>query len=156
MKKVIVIPKYAFDRGLRGNKIDDTNVEQLIGKACFISINDTFGTDEVPFFSKPHPNVLTLFFDDVDQDIVTDHGTAKAFTDEQATDIYAFIEKNKETENFIVHCTAGISRSGGVGEFINNYLDLDYNSFKECNPHILPNGLVLSKLNRFLWNDTLS
>lgn len=151
MKKVIVIPKYAFDRGLRGNKIDDSNVEQLINKACFISINDSLGTPEVPFFSQSHPNVLTLFFDDVDQDIETAHGTVKAMTDEQALEIYEFIEKNKDYENFIIHCTAGISRSGAVGEFVNNFLELDYKKFKEDNPHTHPNGLVLSKLNRLLW-----
>lgn len=152
MKKVIVLPKYAFDNGLSKQNINDSNVENLKEKVCFISINDSFGTDEVPYFKELHPNVLTLFFDDVDRDIVTDYGTAKVISDEQAKDIYEYVKSNSHCQNFIVHCTAGISRSGAVGEFINDMFNLDYNTFKKDNPYTHPNGIVLSKLKRFLWN----
>ena len=151
MRKVIVLPKYAFDRGLAKENITDSNVENFKEKVCFISINDSMGTDEIPYFKEEHSNVLTLFFDDVDNDIVTEHGTARVISDEQAKQIFDFVTQNKECRSFIVHCTAGISRSGAVGEFINDMLGLDFNQFKLDNPYTHPNGIVLSKLKRFLW-----
>ncbi len=47
----------------------------------------------------------------------------------------------------IVHCAAGVSRSGAVGLFVRDYFSLDYSEFKRQNPHIVPN-LWVSKVLR--------
>jgi predicted protein tyrosine phosphatase len=93
-----------------------------------------------------------LFFDDVEvvDEIPitgsTETRTAKAFTKKQAEELFDFIKKHKDKEVCIVHCTAGISRSGAVGQFINDYTGSDILWFKWQNRHISPNNLVLRLL----------
>lgn len=151
---VFVTNKQSFDELMRNKGITNDNVESKT-KTFFISINDTEGTDEVPYFNDKS-NVKVLFFDDVETDLTIpiigtkEVKTAKAFTPTQARELIDFIDKNKDKESCIVHCAAGISRSGAVGTFVNDYLGGDYNSFKKQNPYILPNGLVLQLLNRAL------
>ncbi len=119
---------------------------------AYISINDTVG----PFSSSPlnefkhEPNVLILHFDDVIEDgqrSPTNNTTlTRSFSNDQAKSIISFIDNNKD-KNFIVHCVAGISRSGAVGTFISNYLDnVDYEFFKKYNTRIAPNMLILTTL----------
>ena len=128
--------------------ITDDNVEER-DLVAFISINDT-GKDS--YFKRNHKNVLTLHFDDVDKDgetSPTNYGDTKAFSEDQANEIIEFIKKNSGAEDFIVHCHAGISRSGAVGRFINDYLGGDKELFERMNPRIVPNGRVLELLNKF-------
>jgi len=51
-------------------------------------------------------------------------------------------------EILVVHCMAGISRSGAVGLFLNDMFGLDYGSFKNENPTIIPNQCILSMLRK--------
>lgn len=137
--KVAVLSKLRFDELMEERK-----------DLMFISINDTLGTDAVPYFNN-HKNVKVLYFDDVEEDLETNQGTAKAFTKQQAAEIIDFLEQNKQATTCIVHCTAGISRSGAVGLFVNDYFGADYDTFKVLNPHTLPNGKVTQLLNRELY-----
>lgn len=140
--KVFVVGKREFDSYMGNRNISDDNVESK-DETFFISINDTRGTDETPHFKKNHGNVMVLFFDDVEEDLVDKKwGFIKAFSMEQAKELIEFIESNKNKETCIVHCSAGISRSGAVGAFVNDYCGGDYFEFKKLNPHILPNGTV--------------
>jgi len=66
-------------------------------------------------------------------------------TEDQAKELVSFIDDNKEC-SFIVHCDAGVSRSGAVGTFICRYLRHSLESFKIVNPNILPNDYVLDML----------
>lgn len=142
--EVFIKSKAEFDGIMKRKGITNDNVESY--KATFlISINNTFGTDEVPYFENKE-NVMVLFFDDVEQDVETHEGTAKAFTESQALELFSFIKKHKNKESCIVHCAAGISRSGAVGTFINDYFGEDWIEFKKQNPFICPNGLVLRML----------
>ena len=80
------------------------------------------------------------------------------FTNEQAKELYEFIKINKDKSRAIIHCGAGISRSGAIGVFIhslygNNSPEMTYEEFKRKNPRILPNSYVLRLLNRQLRND---
>lgn len=71
------------------------------------------------------------------------------FNEEQARQIIEFVNKiNKkdDDEYLVVHCDAGISRSGAVGTFINDYLGLDYKQFKDMNRGIRPNQYILDVL----------
>lgn len=69
------------------------------------------------------------------------------FTEDQAHKIITFLDKIKNKVNFLlIHCDAGISRSGAVGIFSCRYYKLDENSFRKTNPYILPNQYVYMKL----------
>jgi predicted protein tyrosine phosphatase len=151
MKKVYVWSKPQFNDSMEKMGFNDQNIEERENIAI-ISINDTAGKWAKSWFDSDHSNVLRLWFDDVESDMdlwsPTNRISVKAFTEEQGHNIFDFINKNKDKKNFIIHCSAGISRSGAVGLFINDYLGLDYALFKIMNPHILPNGLISRTLNK--------
>ncbi len=150
--EVTVTNKETFDTLLKRKGVTKENVESRT-KTFFISINDSAGTDEVPYLENKY-NVLVLYFDDVDEDIVvkiigTDEVvTARAFTMEQAREVIDFIERNKDKEFCLVHCAAGISRSGAVGTFVSDYFGCNYFDFKKRNPYTNPNNLVMRLLKR--------
>lgn len=65
-----------------------------------------------------------------------------------ARKIIDFIDKMKdEVDTLVVHCAAGISRSGAVGLFVCRYLGLDETEFRKINSNIAPNMHVLKVLN---------
>ena len=119
-----------------------------------ISINSVSFPAEPPPFSEEFldaDNLLILYFDDVDE------GFSHAMTPEQAKQIVDFV-RIEDDRPIIVHCTAGISRSGAVGEVLNWYFnrfeanDLDYRKFEIMHPDIVPNAhvrrLLLTELQR--------
>jgi predicted protein tyrosine phosphatase len=62
-----------------------------------------------------------------------------------AADIIKFIDIIQASPKkmvLLIHCTAGISRSGAIGEVISDYLGKNYKEFKQINPQILPNSYV--------------
>lgn len=146
--KVVVLDKGSFDYTMQNKGITDETVESW-KKAFFISINDTQGTPEIPHFKADKNNVKVMFFDDVEEDLNhPKYGIIKAFTEQQAADLLDFIEKNKDKQLCMVHCAAGVSRSGAVGHFISDYFEQDYDQFKKTNPYVHPNMKVLQLLNR--------
>lgn len=74
---------------------------------------------------------------------------SKLFEKEDARLIIAFIDKihKLDVPELIIHCAAGISRSGAVGLWACRYLKLNEREFRKQNEHILPNIHVLSILN---------
>ena len=119
-----------------------------------ISINSVSFPAEPPPFSEEFldaDNLLILYFDDVDT------GFPNAMTPKQAREIVNFV-RIEDNRPIIVHCTAGISRSGAVGEVLNWYFnrfeanDLDYRKFEIMHPDIVPNAhvrrLLLTELQR--------
>jgi predicted protein tyrosine phosphatase len=67
------------------------------------------------------------------------------FDEEKAKHIISFIdtlEQSSEKLTLVIHCDAGISRSGAIGIFACRYLGLDENIFREKNPYIHPNSAV--------------
>ena len=119
-----------------------------------ISINSVSFPAEPPPFSEEFldaDNLLILYFDDVDA------GFPNAMTPEQAKQIVEFT-RMEDNRPIIVHCTAGISRSGAVGEVLNWYFnrfevnDSDYRKFEIMHPDIAPNShvrrLLLAELQR--------
>ena len=56
-------------------------------------------------------------------------------------------EKQDDVDTFIVHCTAGISRSGAVGMFIKDYFGCEI----ESENSLVPNPLVSAELRKFAW-----
>jgi predicted protein tyrosine phosphatase len=106
-------------------------------------------------------NTLSMLFSDIDNDKDLIYYTLfkdeiHIFTEKQAMDIIKFIDMvdKQEDQVLIVHCNAGVSRSGAIGTFVCEYLALDYNNFKRENKHILPNLSILKTLRRCSEKDT--
>jgi len=148
--KIYIRSKPEFNDLMIANNLSDKNVEEKTDVA-FISINDTHGNWSVSWFDQDHPNVLRLWFDDVEQDTdkfsPTNEISVKAFTVEDAKKLRDFIKSNKDKKVFIVHCSAGISRSGAVGQFICDFFRCDREEFLKDNPFIHPNARVTRLLN---------
>ena len=145
--KIRVLPRAFFEK-VKGSP---TEVE-LLEKAKIISINSSWGFDDTPPFSEDllnHPHLLTLTFDDIcnEPETLEDLGNAILFNEDMAHAIMRFVDDGKLS--LLVHCTAGISRSGAVGEvlnwYFNRYLETntaDDEDFVENNRQILPNTIV--------------
>jgi len=154
MEKVHIVSKMEFDYMMSANKIDDNNVEQF-SDFMLISIIDTQNR-QGPHFKENHENVINFRFDDVEHDnepSPTQEYETKAFSKEQATQLYKFIKKNQNKKICVVHCMAGISRSGAVGAFVNDYCGGDWDQFKRNNRHIVPNPRISRMLNQVMRED---
>jgi hypothetical protein len=100
---------------------------------AYISI---YGTemDEQPAPKINNPlwmDGIQLMFDDVDNDYAPLR--LKAITDEQADNIVQFVRRIHDLPDeitLIVHCFAGVSRSAGVGRFVNDMFNLDLPNYR--------------------------
>jgi len=121
---------------MKKENIDDTNIESKTDIAI-ISIRGKID-DNPHYFTTNHYNVLNMTFDD----ITFEDDIYKAITRDQAKEIYNFIKTNinKGVKQFLIHCAAGISRSGAVGQFINDFYGSE--NFEIINRHINPNCRV--------------
>lgn len=94
----------------------------------------------------PYPAMQYFFkrvehFDFEDNDDPDDGG----ISDEQAKSIVAFLKESKRLDhNVVVHCFAGIRRSGAVVEFAVKDL-----GFSDCSEQREPNDFILKKLREF-------
>ena len=145
--KIRVLPRAFFE------KVKGTPTEaDLLEKSKIISINSSWGFDDTPPFSEKylkHPHLLALTFDDICNEPETpeDLGKAILFDENMAQAIMRFVDDGKLP--LLVHCTAGISRSGAVGEvlnwYFNRYLETntaDDEDFELNNRQIMPNTIV--------------
>lgn len=138
------------------------------GSWVLISISDRA---EVP--SGFHPN--TTFAEDMLNDyidnrvLLASHGLVDtlfiAFDDSEPGEpgdwdhldkirtkrLVEFIHKNLD-KNFVVHCNAGISRSGAVGEFLSFVKDEAHEFYKNFGTRIHPNFHVKNML-RWEWKE---
>ena len=145
--KIRVLPRAFFEQ-IKGTP---TEVE-LLEKSKIISINSSWGFDDAPPFSESfhkHPHLLTLNFDDIcnEPETLEDLGNGILFDANMAHSIMRFVDDGKVP--LLVHYTAGISRSGAVGEvlnwYFNRYLEnntADDEDFVQNNRQILPNTIV--------------
>ena len=145
--KIRVLPRAFFEK-IRGTR-DEI---ELLDSHKVISINSSWGWDSEPPFSpalRGHGHLLVLNFDDIANEPETpeDLGRAVMFSPEMAEQIMRFVDDGAMP--LLVHCAAGISRSGAVGEVLNWYFNryltdnkTDYNDFIRNNRQILPNPLV--------------
>src|SRR4030042_172796 len=88
------------------------------------------------------------FYDASDNEDLSDDDKKMLFSKKQARQIIDFVDKIKDDSDSVIllHCDAGISRSGAVGSFICDYLGLNYKKFLKVNPQVLPNQYVLRLL----------
>lgn len=132
------------------NLIDDNNVESKdIMFISIISPIDDFQPlisqlSKQSWFKEEHSNVKILEFGDYDESNINN---PHIFNIGQAKELYEFIKNNKDKSMAIIHCGAGISRSGAIGTFIFDMLgSTTYEEFKRKNPRIQPNSHVLRLL----------
>ncbi len=90
---------------------------------------------------------ISNFFDKIMYVIFCDTCCSILFNEDMAHAIMRFVDDGKFP--LLVHCTAGISRSGAVGEvlnwYFNRYLEnntADDEDFEQNNRQIQPNALV--------------
>jgi len=163
--KVIILSRPKFNHFMEYNMINDDNVESK--DAMFISISShyngqlLFGAKEITrsYFKRQHSNVMIMHFGDYGEEFVArvaHEGPTGIFTPFKAKKLYEFIKRNKEKSMAIVHCAAGISRSGAVGTFIFDLYgreSMTWDEFKRKNPQIEPNQHILRLLNDELRKD---
>lgn len=139
-KYIKILPKFYFDEHVCDKLISDN-----IDHSVYISILDPDNDEKL---YKTSENFLQVYMWDVEKDV---HAAKvnkfyKKPTDTELIKIIDFTDRHKNKENFIIHCSAGISRSGAVGRFIQEILDLDSKKFYRDNPHIKPNLYILKRL----------
>ncbi len=123
---VITYSKSKFIDLAVSRNINDQTVEEF--DEFFICIEPTGGPDSIDYFSSPHPNVLSLNFDDVAEDHkkwAPDFHMwfdARAMRKEQADILINFIKRLTPNSHVHVYCTKGITRSKAVGDFIREEL----------------------------------
>ena len=78
-------------------------------------------------------DVLTIAFDDID---VPDEGLS-VFTQKQAAQVIAFLNRNRFAPAILIHCFAGMSRSAAIGTFAAEYFGLPDPGYPYCNSLVL-------------------
>ena len=141
--KIQVFPRSYFA------EITGTQKEcELLETHRIISLNSSSGSAAMPPFSNLRAeNLLCITVDDI---VWTIRGMT-LFNKDHAGRIWDFAADGKLP--LMVHCTAGISRSGAVGEalnwYFNSYLqqsDGDFAAFYREHPDITPNPHIRSVL----------
>ena len=112
----------------------------------FISIRHSAEKDPDCAVPVDSGNILKLRFDDAVED--PDH-TLVLFDAAMAGKIVRFVRRIDTSRLLFVNCGAGVSRSGAVGEVLNDYFNryLEFNAlddeyFRRLNPQIQGNPLV--------------
>lgn len=149
------VSKRLFITEMTHKGINDETVENF-KDTIFISVNEPEFPEGEPYFKKEHKNVLTLHFHDTDdsfsKEIINmqgDYAISQLFTEEMAQKVINLLQYAKDTnvKSVIVHCTAGISRSGAIASFARDFFNAPpYEEFKRENWRIVPNSLVTAKL----------
>lgn len=143
MKQIQAIPKGIFDKHFTSEIISSYDY------ACFISILD-IDNSEVKY-NTSIDNFLQVKMWDIEEDIFEgDSLVYEKPSDSELKRIVDFINKHKDKKVFIVHCSAGISRSGAVVRYISEkfFDEVDFNFFKQNNKQIQPNLYILKTLKK--------
>lgn len=132
-----IYPHKLFDAIMEKNGWNDENHPEdsaFISICCLPEIKKGYieavkkETDE-HWFKENHDNVLNIEFDDILMEKAeTEYGTAYGMSDNDAKKIIEFIEKNKDKQNWYLHCRSGRSRSVATGMFIKKYLHEKYDT----------------------------
>lgn len=169
-----------FKHTMQNNDLYDSNIEQRTDLAVISIGNSFEDGDPDDIFSNgpssrwfrhQHKNVLNLTFDDITapekwQKMTqfakqsaggSDSGKNEVpgsdcvlFDEEMASRLVQFVEENRAAKVWIVHCSAGISRSGAVSRWLKDCLKFKYGI--EANNvdgrYAVPNAYVLQVLDK--------
>ena len=125
------------------------------------------------WFARRHRNVLNMTFDDITSpekwQLLSQFGNSRhsddssgnasaekdyvLFDQDMAREIADFVDANHEARTWIVHCSAGISRSGAVSLWLKDWLKFKYgiDAVNVDGKYAIPNSHVLSELNRMFY-----
>lgn len=172
-----------FKHTMQNNDLYDSNIEQRTDLAVISIGNSFEDGDPDDIFSNgpssrwfryQHKNVLNLTFDDITspekwqvmsqfakkpagssdsgENRISD-GDCVLFDEEMARRLVGFVEENRAAKIWIVHCSAGVSRSGAVSLWLKDCLKSKYDI--EANNvdgrYAVPNAYVLRVLDRIQW-----
>ena len=122
----------------------------------FITIRNSFPDEAEWAVPVSGANVLKLCFDDATSD---PEGTLILFDEAIARQIAAFLRRIDRDRGLFINCAAGVSRSGAVGEVLNDYFnrylepnEADDRFFREHNRQICGNPLVRRILSGVLFD----
>ena len=142
MKQIIAFSKQEFDDNFSNEKFKHYN------HAAFISILDVDNYEKI--YDVSIDNFLQVKMWDIEID-VKDIKTGETYekpSDFELKKIVDFVNKHKDKSVFIIHCSAGISRSGAVATYIKNKFNNEVvdKTFYQKNKFILPNLFILNRL----------
>lgn len=141
MKQIKAIPKLVFDNHFDNEKF------RYYDYACFISIIDVDNNEEK--FDKSIDNFLQVKMWDIEEDLFENNQLKyEKPKDEELKKIVDFINMHKDKSVFMIHCSAGISRSGAVATYLfDKFLnEIDKEQFRRENKFIRPNLYILNRL----------
>lgn len=150
--KIYIFPRTFFEE-IKGSDVESF----ILSNYNIISINTpeykpkNIVKEDPPFSEKywNNENVLILYFHDWTSQI---DDLVQLISEDDVKNIIEFISNMDQQKDLIIHCTAGISRSGAIGSCLNHYFNsgsdnmMDYKDFVDRHPHIHPNILVFQKL----------
>lgn len=155
--KLYVYSKNDFDELMRQNhwfSNEDVSDDFALISICNTENSEYPEEDRTHWFKKSSDNILNVDFDDISET----ETNGKVISDEQAQQIVKFI-LNNYGNNFLIHCSAGKSRSQGIARFIldcseeiaayKKIENVNYNE-RADNPCMTPNWAVTAKLKRVL------
>lgn len=147
MKVIKALPKRVFDANFSN--------EYFIShpQAAFISIISCNSTDFK--YDATIDNFIQVKMYDIEEDVkkVDLNGNITNYekpSDEELQKIVDFCNKHANKSVFIIHCDAGISRSGAVAIYLRDKFsnEVDYKKFSKDNEYICPNLYVLCRLKK--------
>lgn len=149
MKHIYAVSYLKFKDLIKEHNITNETVNQR--NTAFIQILCTDNGEE--FVLNNNDNVLSLRFDDIDEPLDLklfgeEYVQVYPMSEVQADHIVEFVEKNKDKETFIVHCMAGVSRSGGVTRWISEHFKQSNFAYREENPYVKPNQRIINLLRK--------
>jgi predicted protein tyrosine phosphatase len=157
IKKIVVLSRQWVERSIK----ESQKIAEIEGSWAIISIY----TDHILLNLKSIETLktlgceeyLSLRFADITKENYEkdknfyDEKNLIIFTIEHAQQIINFINKvnrNDKIQTLVVHCSAGVSRSGAVGFFACRYLHTNEKEFWKTNPNIAPNSHILDVLHK--------
>jgi predicted protein tyrosine phosphatase len=152
MKKIYALSRYRFCELIDDRNITDENVREH--NTAFIQILNAGDEGDLCFKLKSNnDNVICFRFDDADEAVdLPGYVPVVPMEEWQAQLLVEFIKRNEHKATFIVHCLAGVSRSGGVTRFLAEHFDVTLRDFAEYNPYVRPNQRIVSMLREKMKN----
>lgn len=146
-KTIKAISKVEFDSNFSDNKFN------YYDYAAFISILDYDNNESK--YNLSIPNFLQVKMWDIEDDIIKDGIVVYTKpSDKELERIIDFIEDHKNKQVFIIHCSAGISRSGAIARYLLHrfHNEIDSKKFYKENKFIQPNLYIFYRLKEIFKN----
>lgn len=150
IQHIYAVPRFVIEMVLKNGSNDDKKYPWFL-----ISIHSMSELINDSNFEKLQSlgclKYISLGFHDINDRNEFVNAGLTIFNKDQAKTIIEFLKYIKEFSidtncNLIIHCDAGVCRSGAVATFASEYLNHSDIIFKRDNPSIYPNSYVLKVL----------